>query len=278
VLSLVRRNSDRQNKPKGVKNTERGTNSPLPLLIYTPKDSRLRFLAPKHTSRLLFPSEVPHSTERLGDRAEASWGQRTSVCPPTQSLHDISLFGYPCQGSNVWQIVHMYEKCLLGVYTCIYYVYKTFCSLCVASVWIWERVTAVQSPLHGAGGVKEARGCWCSLMRRETHGVKSDLCLCGTLDILITTGNMTCCWMNTLQSWCTSKGFTAQCCVSKMNAISKRNEFISITTMKNFIAQVFFYRMTLCSVWRPVTSFAMATNTTALEGPPQWHAGFAGIK
>lgn len=68
----------------------------LPLFIYTPKDSRVRFLAPKHTSRLLFLSEVPHSTERLGDRAEASWGQRTSVHPP-QPLHDISHFGPRCQ-------------------------------------------------------------------------------------------------------------------------------------------------------------------------------------
>lgn len=57
--------------------------SPLPLFIYTPKDSRLRFLAPKHTSRLLFLSEVPHSAERLGDMAEESWGQGTSVHPPS---------------------------------------------------------------------------------------------------------------------------------------------------------------------------------------------------
>ena len=65
------------------------------LFLYPPKDSGLRFLAPKHTSRLLFPSEVPHSTERLGDRAEASWGQRTSV-HPTQPLHDISHSGHLC--------------------------------------------------------------------------------------------------------------------------------------------------------------------------------------
>lgn len=80
-----------------AKETERGTNAPpLPLFIYTPKDSGLGFLAPKHTSRLLFLSEVPHSTERLGDRAEASWGQGTSVHPP-QPLHDISHFGHLCQ-------------------------------------------------------------------------------------------------------------------------------------------------------------------------------------
>lgn len=76
----------------------------LPLFIYTPKDSRLRFLAPKHTSRFLFQSEVPHSTERLGDRAEASWGQGTSV---PQAIHDISHSGYLCQGMNVWQSAHV---------------------------------------------------------------------------------------------------------------------------------------------------------------------------
>lgn len=51
---------------------EQGPVAPHPLFIYTPKDSRLRFLAPKHTSRLLFLSEVPHSAKRLGDRAEVS--------------------------------------------------------------------------------------------------------------------------------------------------------------------------------------------------------------
>lgn len=65
------------------KGLESGTNASVPLFIYTPKDSRLRFLAPKHTSRLLFLSEVPHSTKRLGDRAKASRGQRTSVHPPS---------------------------------------------------------------------------------------------------------------------------------------------------------------------------------------------------
>lgn len=70
-------------KEKGATELESGTNASVPLFIYTPKDSRLRFLAPKHTSRLLFLSEVPHSTKRLGDRAKASWGQRTSVHPPS---------------------------------------------------------------------------------------------------------------------------------------------------------------------------------------------------
>lgn len=53
--------------------------APLPLFIYTPKDSRLGFLAPKHTSRLLFWLEVAHSTQRLGDRPEASCSCRTSA-------------------------------------------------------------------------------------------------------------------------------------------------------------------------------------------------------
>ena len=81
-VSLGGRNSGGQDERKRATETEkRRTNAPLPLFIYTPKDSRLRFLAPKHTSRLLFLSEVPHSIERLGDRAEASWGQGTSVHP-----------------------------------------------------------------------------------------------------------------------------------------------------------------------------------------------------
>lgn len=70
-------------KGKRATELESGTNASIPVFIYTTKDSRLRFLAPKHTSRLLFPSEVPHSTKRLGDRAKASWGQRTSVYPPS---------------------------------------------------------------------------------------------------------------------------------------------------------------------------------------------------
>lgn len=62
---------------------ESGTSASDPVFIYTTKDSSLRFLAPKHTSRLLFQSEVPHSAKRLGDRTEASWGQRTSVQTPS---------------------------------------------------------------------------------------------------------------------------------------------------------------------------------------------------
>lgn len=93
---------DGQDERKRATETEKRNQNPplpLPLFIYTPKDSRLRFLAPKHTSRLLFPSEVPHSTERLGDRAEASRGQGTSVQPAAQPLRDISHFGHLCQES-----------------------------------------------------------------------------------------------------------------------------------------------------------------------------------
>lgn len=88
-----------------VGETEGGTNAPLPLFIYTPKDSRLRFLAPKHTSRLLFPSEVPHSTERLGDRAEASWGQNTSVHPPSlyTTFHTLAASASTERCVDVWQ-------------------------------------------------------------------------------------------------------------------------------------------------------------------------------
>lgn len=79
---------------------------PIPLFIYTTKDSRLRFLAPKHTSRLLFLSEVPHSTKRLGDRAEASWGQRTSVHPPSlyMTFHTLATSARGVHVYiNVWQ-------------------------------------------------------------------------------------------------------------------------------------------------------------------------------
>lgn len=71
------RNSDGWDKRTAEK--ESGSINPLPLFIYTPKESRLRFLAPKHTSRFLFWSEVAHSTKRLGDRTAASWGRRTSA-------------------------------------------------------------------------------------------------------------------------------------------------------------------------------------------------------
>lgn len=97
---------------------------PIPLFIYTTKDSRLRFLAPKHTSRLLFLSEVPHSTKRLGDRAEASWGQRTSVHPP--SLYMTFHFGHLCQRSAC---VH---KCVAGhVLMCTKNVYVTARYVCL---------------------------------------------------------------------------------------------------------------------------------------------------
>lgn len=97
-----------------IKEEKRGTNTPLPFFIYTPKDSRLRFLAPKHTSRLLFLSEVPHSTERLGDRSEASWGQGTSVYAPSlyMTFHTCWL---ALPEKCVCEIVHMQMcMCLLS--------------------------------------------------------------------------------------------------------------------------------------------------------------------
>lgn len=84
---------------------------PLPLFIYTPKDSGLRFLAPKHTSRFLFLSEVPHSTKRLGDRAEASWGRRTSVHPPSlyMTFHALATSARRVYASmDAWQIMCFY--------------------------------------------------------------------------------------------------------------------------------------------------------------------------
>lgn len=109
------RNSNRQGERKKSRETERGTIAPLPLFIYTPKDSRLRFLAPKHTSRFLFLSEVPHSTKRLGDRAEASWGQRTSVHPPAFIWH-FTRWPPPQECMRPWMrgraYVFVHQKCL----------------------------------------------------------------------------------------------------------------------------------------------------------------------
>lgn len=70
-----------------------GVQKLLLFFIYIPQDSRLRFLAPKHTSRLLFWSEVLHSTKRLGDRSEALWGQGT-VHPYAKHLNYFSQLNY----------------------------------------------------------------------------------------------------------------------------------------------------------------------------------------
>lgn len=88
-----------------IKEEKRGTNVPLPPFIYTPKDSRVRFLAPKHTSRLLFLSEVPHSTESLGDRTEAS-----------------------VYATILYMIFHTWANCARKVHICV--IVKTY-----ANIW-----------------------------------------------------------------------------------------------------------------------------------------------
>lgn len=110
--------SDRRDERKRATELENGTNTSVPLFIYTPKDSGLRFLAPKHTSRLLFLSEVPHSTKRLGDRAKASWGQRTSVHPPSLyvTFHTLAT---SCQ-KIVWRAsADVNQKVILLQDTCV---------------------------------------------------------------------------------------------------------------------------------------------------------------